>query len=302
MSRAALSLLSCKSYEASTRREVLFPSPMSASAGCPVPLHLLPPQMIPDRTRSLAEDIHSRVSEAGKEGVSMSWKAEDIPHGDIEIPGNSARDEGNGDSNETKDVSGKLVSGDGICCAVASVTTSGSSVDRILCVVQSSLIVGVVEASATSPGSQGEGLVDEIKYRHVSRSEIGDEDRCETGASLSAVQLERALTMVLSQGVSAAISAARLHWRDVSSLRVYFVRRVGPGRHRERCEDEEDGHQEEELIKRALFLALAATTPERPAITFVPVDALAGEAHVCVDATAWSIERLNTEMWVRGAS
>ena len=100
----------------------------------------------------------------------------------------------------------------------------------------------------------------------------------------------------------------------------------------------EGGEGGEEWLKRAFFLALAVATSERPAVTFVPVSGLPAPASTCdaaaaasaaasatdassdagaaaagnssagagaaavmsVHATAWNLDRLRTEMWVRG--
>lgn len=153
--------------------------------------------------------------------------------------------------------------------------------------------------------------------------------------ALSGAQLEQAVGVAMS-GISDALSGARLRWRDVSHLRVYysvglsgdrwsgdhaFNNAEGERLHargetgttlRARCEDDVKtiakpcggtpvGNREE-LLKRAAFLALAARTRERPAVTFVPVSGLAVGAVVSVHATAVNLDRLRTEMWVRGAA
>ncbi|CAN0390478.1 unnamed protein product [Ectocarpus sp. 13 AM-2016] len=103
-------------------------------------------------------------------------------------------------------------------------------------------------------------------------------------------------------GVSDAVSAARLRWHDVANLRVYYnARRHGPSGVAAAGSGGGDGI-EEGFLKRATFLALAGATRERPAVTFVPVSGLAGGAAVSVHATAWSLDRLRTELWVRGAT
>lgn len=147
-------------------------------------------------------------------------------------------------------------------------------------------------------------------------------------ADLSAAQLEQGLGVLLDE-VSKAISAARLRWSDVSNLRVYFSKpgqplshmppNIGPdsggvdgrpsaasaasaasvaaGQEGSRASGDREGS-----VERALLLALAGRTRARPAFTLVPVPDMGGGALVCVHATAWSLERLKTELWVRGAT
>ncbi|CAN0377795.1 unnamed protein product [Ectocarpus sp. 12 AP-2014] len=111
-------------------------------------------------------------------------------------------------------------------------------------------------------------------------------------------------------GVSDAVSAARLRWHDVANLRVYYnTRRHGPSAVAAAGSGGGGGGSgggsdgiEEGFLKRATFLALAGATRERPAVTFVPVSGLGGGAAVSVHATAWSLDRLRTELWVRGAT
>ncbi|CBN78880.1 conserved unknown protein [Ectocarpus siliculosus] len=122
------------------------------------------------------------------------------------------------------------------------------------------------------------------------------------------LELEQAMSLVLA-GVSDAVSAARLRWHDVANLRVYYnARRHGPSGVAATGTGGGGGYSggsdgiEEGFLKRATFLALAGATRERPAVSFVPVNGLGGGAAVSVHATAWSLDRLRTELWVRGAT
>lgn len=114
------------------------------------------------------------------------------------------------------------------------------------------------------------------------------------------------MSLVLA-GAFGAVSAARLRWCDVANLRVYFS--CGPaaggagGGATPPSEAAVEGRGlDEGSVKRAMFLALAGATRERPAVTFVPVSGLQDGAVLSVHATAWSLDRLRTELWVRGAA
>lgn len=226
-----------------------------------------------------------------------------------------------------------------------SVSTSGSTVDRVLCVVQSSLVLKPASAGtvveSTDPGGVSPGIAGDsagLVQSRETEKRAGERlihvvDGTDTGsgahssgrislptpvADLSAAQLEQALRMLLDE-VSKAISAARLRWNDVSSLRVYFSQpdqplfhtppEVGPDNGgvdglsaaADREGSKASGNPEGS-IERAFLLALAGQTRARPAVSLVPVSDMGGGTLVCVHATAWSLERLKTELWVRGAS
>lgn len=107
-------------------------------------------------------------------------------------------------------------------------------------------------------------------------------------------------------GAFDVISAARLMWRDVANLRVYYCCPFTTGTGGDATHAEEaardGGGVDEESVQRAVLLALAGATRERPAVTFVPVSGLQHGAVVAIHATAWSLDRLRTELWVRGAA
>lgn len=195
---------------------------------------------------------------------------------------------------------------------VFSATTSGSTVSGILCVLGSSVSVHAVSDAGITSSNRPNGNFDDDVNSDKRGSTTVCEEPCPTEIPdfgdivLSGARLERALMLTL-EGISEAISSARLKWRDVSHLRVYYRGQVGrpdgwssSGRAGDYggggCSDEE------ELLKRAMYMALASTTTERPAITFVPVNGLkAVDDIVNIHTTAWNLGRLRTELWVRGA-
>ena len=113
------------------------------------------------------------------------------------------------------------------------------------------------------------------------------------------------MSLVLA-GAFDAVSAARLGWRDVANLRVYYCCcPVTTSTHSSGGSEQKLLHRggvDEESVKTATFLALAGATRERPAVSFVPVSELQDGAVISVHATAWSLDRLRTELWVRGAA
>lgn len=207
-----------------------------------------------------------------------------------------------------------------------SIATTGSTVDRVLCVAESSLTINAMEGGASKTSSYGlESSAAGLSSKAAGSSEwTTDGSNSDSVAevigtnSVSAAQLEEALLMVFD-ALAGAIATARLKWRDVASLRVYFHRHhpshpkddaistgapdgdarkmTGLGRG-----NGEGSEQQEELLRRAVFLALAGTTRERPAVTFVPVAGMAKGARVSIHATALSLDRLRTELWVRDAA
>lgn len=243
----------------------------------------------------------------------------------------------------------------GDAAVTAAVVTSGSTVDRVLCVVQSSVVVaGPVAESGNNattnnnafgsarPAGLGKneaascpnaGGAEDHKDDHnglgrdSSREKLTIPSVAVAVVDLSGTQLEQTLRLVLA-GVSRAIFAARLRWCDVSNLRVYHQQHyhqassevpnvirtataaaTAAAAHDGKAAGTENGGQESNTadlaglsIERAFFLALAGVTPSRPAVTFVPVLGVAGGAHVCIHATAWNLDRLTTELWVRGAA
>lgn len=284
MSRAALSLLPCKYYPPSTRYETLTRPPARGSS-CPVPA------------------LYASLLQASERGNSSSG----------------------GDRCKAK-------------TTVTSATTSGSTVDRILCVLGSSISVragakrhsgGEMSDDGVTTSNRSNGNVDDGT---ADGGGISDERGRGQGSTtvcgepcprkiipafgdviFSGARLERALVLAL-EGISEAISSARLKWRDVSHLRVYYRRQVvrpdgclssegalwAGDRDREGCGGGGYG-DEEELLKRAMHLALASMTPERPAITFVPVNELeAVDDFVNIHTTVWNLDRLRTELWIRG--
>lgn len=311
MSRAALALLPCKYYPPSSRRAILRPP---TGTGYPVPAEFIPPPL-------------------------------------------AAREGGGGGGSDSAE-------------ATILATTTGSIVDRILCMTQSSL--SLVAAAGGGAAVAGDDDCEETLLQEGCGATIKNNVPAAAAATpvasaavaspasiaLSGTQLEQAVGLLLA-GISDAVAAARLRWRDVSHLRVYYVvasdlSSSGRARApravvaREKmppsacgkpqapqapqagaaaaaaagvlhsggealarvegyyCSDGarfKGGEREwEELLKRATFLALASCTRERPALTFVPVSGLGPGTMLGVHATAWSLDRLRTELWVRGAA
>lgn len=268
MSRAALSLLPCKYYPPSTRYETLTRPPAGGSS-CSV------------------TDLYASLLQASERSDGDRYGA--TPRS-------------------------------------FSATTSGSTVNGILCVLCSSVSVhagasrhssGKVSDAGVNNSIHSKGDSDDDITRDKRESKTVCEELCATEIPsfgdivLSGARLERVLMLTL-EGISEAISSARLKWRDVSHLRVYYrgqvVRLHGWSSSGEAGDTDRESYDgggcsdEEELLKRAMHLALASTTPERPAITFVPVSELEAVGDIVnIHTTAWNVDRLKTELWVRGA-
>lgn len=288
MSRAALSVLPCKFYPPVSRSEILAPP---RTTGLLLPLTFTPEAFaarVDGRDRDYQEDQH-----------------------------------GNGnDSSASVRKKGGLV---------ARAITVGSTVDRILCAASCSLCVTPQGASATlaramESSSKGAATAEPTSVSGVNEKSLVDvvdgqqsssgslERACSTHdghllTALSATQLEKAAALTLC-GVADAVSTARLGWGNVANLRVYYCSRQGADHSftdgtapKEGGGDvSTDGDDAKEVqLEKAMLLALSTLTRERPAMTFVPVCSLAEEALVCVHATAWDLDRLRTELWVRGA-
>lgn len=316
MSRAALSILPCRHYPPTSLVETFSASPIAAAKGqaCPVPARFVPPPATSVVSAPASMSTHPDVSTTVSEGNTSNAPV--------------AKEGAGGE--------GPLEEGEAV---FAKVTTTGSTVDRILGVCVSSLAItlghdsGATPAAATAEGtppvptaiattphatSTDTDTASTTPLHTATGSACSAPSSPDTKATgrcpscpLSGAHLERAMSLVLS-GVSGAVSAARLRWCDVSSLRVYYRccpfptaiattgedRAIGKGALREKVA----GGMDEELLKRATYLAMAAATRERPAVTFVPVKELEAGAVVSVHATAWSLSRLRTELWVRGAA
>lgn len=354
MSRAALDLLACKAYyHASTPEDTLLARwPMGSSSstsrlsnaaknGSPIPaLSFLLPS-------SLSLLLSKRGYPADNKRTTPDAATTNMATAIVTTPTPTAT------ATQTT-ANPTPASGSAPECCSIRVVTSGSLVDRISCVVACSLVPVVVIGATdnitdTAVGSDACAEVATRTLRPQAEHTLDDERKPRTscpgrgtgrgsasassqggaitgdyyyavgGSPLSAsgaTQLERSLAMVL-RGVSGAISAARLLWRDVSNLRVYY--HLGQDSIRNYCKDGPVGSERAhvgcgtkgkwvgdegggELLERAFFLALAATTLERPAVTFVPIAGLADGARVCIHATALSLDRLKTELWVRGAA
>lgn len=282
MSRAALSVLPCRCYPPSSRTEMLTPSPFTTRERLahPVPARFIPANGSSGHATGAAG---GGVGEARTDAVAV----------------------------------------------VANVTTSGSTMDRILGVAVSSLSITQHDGSkAAAAAAEGEASVpssiatatDDINTAESTGWAAVTEDSATNGPSpsvtskttlplrsLSETHFEQAMSLVLA-GAFDAISAARLRWRDVANLRVYYCCPATTSTGGDRAPGQgtaavlAGGGVHEEMVKRAMFLALAGATQERPAITFVPVSGLQNGAAVSVHATAWSLDRLRTELWVRGAA
>lgn len=389
MSRTALSFLPCKPYRhktASGSQQTLALNnhvPLTTDAGStlPIPPHLLLHHRQSGATaRQRAMHDSATIEDTKRDAphtANRSWSPKsdvDVNSGQdvgrqidgaggavnetVPVPALAGRDSGGyrdgfevvGDESTTTTTNrGSL--GDAV---TASVVTSGSTVDRVLCVVQSSLVVvgpaaesgnsnnaiGLARPSAgleKNPAAVQAEAVDEAVCPNEGSMENDDNDGVDSNGSgeklkisqvavvdLSRTQLEQALRLVLDE-VSVAISAARLRWCDVSNLRVYYqqphqassseIPHVRPtaaaAAHDGKAAEVAGGERDCQattadlgglLLERAFFLALAGMTPARPAVTLVPVLGAAGGAHVCVHATAWSLDRLKTELWVRGTA
>ena len=288
MSRAALSVLPCKSYPPSSRTGVLATSPFTASNGH---AHPVPARFIP----------------AGGNGAPI----------------------GGGGSCAAGHGVGATRTGAGAATVAAKVTTTGSTVDRILGVAVSSLSILLEheDSNAAAAATHGDASVPSCSTAPatVDTSRSANSTGCPKATddpamnrpspaatseatlplrSLSATQLEQAMRLALA-GAFDAVSAARLRWSDVASLRVYYCCPATSSAGSDAAPEQEaleGGGVDEELLKRAVFLALAGATRERPAVTFVPVCGLQDGAVVGVHMTAWSLDRLRTELWVRGAA
>ncbi|CAN0160397.1 unnamed protein product [Ectocarpus fasciculatus] len=274
MSRAALSVLPCRHYPPSCRLETLSASPSTATRGLehPVPRRFIPTPSPPP--------ISAAAVSASPEAPSAS--------------GGGSHDSGVGGV-EVRAAATCGESGVGGAKRVAArVMTTGSTVDRILTVAVSSLSIVCGDSCSASAAARETSIAPNAAAN------------ANITPPLSGSQLEQAMGLVLA-GLSDAVSASRLRWHDVANLRVYYNTR----RHRPSGVAATGsggggggggGGIEEELLKRATFLALAGATRERPAVTFVPVSGLGDGAAVSVHATAWSLDRLRTELWVRGAT
>lgn len=302
MSRAALSILPCKHYPPSSLVETLTVPSSITGCGQPVPARFtLPPAATtstPTRPGAAPDAAHTSSSSSNGGIVSV------IPKG--------------------------------LGAPAAKVTTTGSTVDRILSVSVTSLSVIFEKNSnnnnnhddkkASAPASGAAATAGGgATFPPPTPSPPSTAAETNTVPELSGAQLEQAMGLVLA-GVSGAVSASRLRWGDVANLRIYYCccDRGGPpaatstttgngngpygtggGRrpaHDPMLLDGAGGGIDEESVKRAAFLALARVTRERPAVTFVPVSGLEAGGVVSVHATAWDLDRLRTELWVRGSA
>ena len=297
MSRAALSILPCRQYEPRTRVESLAAPPSETTKGiqaAPVPGRFIPPP-IPAAAAAAPEPRPAETPTT-------------LPGGGLKVNGVCAAVGAGGEGA----ASGKVTSP----ATTTSVTTTGSTVDRVLAVAVSSLSVVLGrDGCCDGTGSAEAGASNATASAADAAAAAGP------ACVLSGAQLEQAMGLVLA-GIYGVVAAARLRWSDVANLRVYYHAPVvapaapaapaaaattgttttGTDTGDSKTMHGTRGGVDEEMIKRATFLALAGATKERPAVTFVPARALDSGAAVSVHATAWDLDRLRTELWVRGAA
>eukprot|EP00903_Cladosiphon_okamuranus_P015964 g14746.t1 len=284
MSRAALSALPCRYYPPSSSTKILTAYSFATSKG---QTHPVPARFIP-------------------------------------VSGSSSSASGNHIYDAADEVGATR---ENATAVAAHVTTTGSTVDRILGVAASSLSITGHNGSNTSAavahgqaGASAWSITGGATTSTYPANRTGYTEAAENSATsrpippatsnatlpvriLSATQLEEAMSLVLA-GAFDAVSAARLRWRDVACLRVYYFCRTTTSAGNDAALEPawtDGGGVDEELLKRATFLAIAGATRERPAVSFVPVSELQDGAVISVHATAWSLDRLRTELWVRGA-
>lgn len=393
MSRAALSVLPCRHISSFSRLE-LVAQPATWTVGCPIPDHLTLPTSKTDKSISAA-DGSGEVELVGLSATTTGSVVNRIVCSafcSLSLSASTASGASsangsivNGESGRNGDVMskrfGEKIRKDASCMAWGDKNALAAPIPQekknTPCTSTSGHDDGNDDGRTTADCSQdgcagdggdgdGSGAPSPVV---VQDPKSIDTNWNITTSSLSGAQLEQAMRLVLS-GISDVVKSARLKWRDVAHLRVYYIvtsntrppspspvvgvgsnaacgvkssttpaevtakapvivgaRLVVPQGDRNipltqaksvfatdnfiNCVCDMNraaaqgisGGGEEDLLKRAMFLALASITRERPAVTFVPVMGLDGSEGVIlsVHATALSLDRLKTELWVRGA-
>ena len=253
MSRAALSVLPCQYYEPRTRVESLAAPPSSGTTkgvqAAPVPGSFIPPPTPAAAAAPKTRPVETRTTLPGGGKVKGVCAA-------VGAGGEGA-------------ASGKVTSP----ATTTSVTTTGSTVDRVLAVAVSSLSVVL--------GRDGCGDGTSTAEEGASNATASDAVGAAAGPAcvLSGAQLEQAMGLVLA-GIYGVVAAARLRWSDVANLRVYYHAPVvapaapaapaaaattgttttGTDTGDSKTMHGTRGGVDEEMVKRATFLALAGAT------------------------------------------